>query len=284
VGFLTDLVTQIRADLDRATPDRDALEHAAGAQPPARDLATALSARPGVAVIAEVKRGSPSAGEIRGDADPATQAAAYVRGGAVAVSVLTQPRHFGGSVDDLRAVRIAVGVPVLRKDFIVRSEQVLEARAAGADTVLLIASCLDDGELAALLAAARQLGMEPLVETHGDADLERVLRTDARVVGVNSRNLETLDVDLDAALARVRTLPDDRIVVLESGVATRAHVEAAMAAGASAVLVGEALMRADDPASAVRELLGTVAAGTADEPGADRALTATSPDTAGRTR
>jgi indole-3-glycerol phosphate synthase len=144
---------------------------------------------------------------------------------------------------------------VLRKDFLVLPAQVLEARAAGADSVLLITSCLDDAELHVMLDAARDLGMEPLLETHSDEDLDRALATDAEIVGVNARDLETLRVDTDAALARLRRIPSDRVAVLESGVSTRGHVVAAVDAGASAILVGEALMRAHDPGAAVRHLI-----------------------------
>jgi indole-3-glycerol phosphate synthase len=202
-----------------------------------------------------VKRASPSAGAIAVDVDPVLQAAAYDVGGAAAISVLTEPRHFGGSLDDLGQVRSAVLHPVLRKDFLVDPVQVTEARAVGADSVLLITSCLDDDELAAMLEAARALGMEPLVETHSDEDLERALATDAEIVGVNARDLETLEVDAHAALARLRRVPDDRVALLESGVSTHAHVAAAVDAGASAILVGEALMRAADPGVAIRHLI-----------------------------
>lgn len=258
MGFLTGFVAEVRRELQVRPLDRDALAVAAAAAPPTRNLAWILrgSAREeGVAVIAEVKRASPSAGSIAADADPVLQATAYDVGGAAAISVLTEPRHFGGSLDDLRAVRAAVLHPVLRKDFLVDPSQVLEARAAGADSVLLITSCLDDRELVAMLSAARDLGMEPLVETHSDEDLERALATDAEVVGVNARDLESLQVDVEAALARLRGVPDDRVAVLESGISTRAHVVAAVDAGASAILVGEALMRAADPGATIRHLV-----------------------------
>jgi len=153
-------------------------------------------------------------------------------------------------------VRQAVGVPVLRKDFLIDVDQVLAARAAGADTVLLIVASGDDHALGELLAAARELGMEPLVESHTDDDLERVLATDARIVGVNARDLESLEVDVAAALDRIRRIPADRIAVAESGIRTRDDVARAVDAGASAILVGETLMRAGDPAEAAGALLG----------------------------
>jgi indole-3-glycerol phosphate synthase len=258
MGFLTEFTAQVRAELDANPLDREGLAIEAAAAPEPRNLAWVLrgsAAEDGVAVIAEVKRASPSAGPIAADADPVLQATAYDVGGAAAISVLTESRHFGGSLQDLRDVRAAVLHPVLRKDFLVDPAQVLEARAAGADSVLLITSCLDDAELHVMLGAARHLGMEPLLETHSDEDLERALATDAGIVGVNARDLETLRVDTDAALARLRRIPSDRVAVLESGVSTRSHVVAAVDAGASAILVGEALMRAHDPGAAVRHLI-----------------------------
>jgi indole-3-glycerol phosphate synthase len=259
MGFLTDLLTELRLDLAAHPLDREALTAAADATPPARDVGGVLSAAAatnGVALIAEVKRASPSAGSIAADADPVAQARAYASAGAAVVSVLTEPIHFGGSLDDLRDVRRAVDVPVLRKDFLIDAGQVLAARAAGADTVLLIAASVDDDTLRRLLAASRELGMEPLVESHTDEDLDRVLSTDARIVGVNARDLESLEVDVEAALARIRRIPRDRIGVAESGIRTREDVTRAVDAGASAILVGETLMRAGDPAAAARALLG----------------------------
>jgi indole-3-glycerol phosphate synthase len=255
MGFLTDVVRASRAALAARPLDHEALWARLARIPQARDLAAALAARP-PSVIGEVKRASPSAGTIAKGADPAEQALAYQEGGAAAISVLTEPIHFGGSLADLVDVRAAVSLPVLRKDFLVHPDQVLEARAHGADSVLLITACLDDDELAGMVAASRGLGMEPLVETHSGPDLSRALAADARIVGVNARDLETLDVDLGSALDRLRSVPTDRVAVLESGISSRAHVEDAMAAGASAILVGETLMRAADPAAAIRRLRG----------------------------
>lgn len=259
MGFLTDLVTELRLDLEAHPLDRAALTAQADAMPPARDVAAALSAAAaadGVALIAEVKRASPSAGPIAADADPVVQARAYAAAGAAVVSVLTEPLHFGGSLQDLREVRGSIDAPVLRKDFLIDVAQVLAARAAGADTVLLIAASVDDDALGALIAGARELGMEPVVESHTDEDLDRVLSTDARIVAVNARDLESLDVDVNAALARIRRIPPDRIALAESGIRTRDDVAHAVDAGASAILVGETLMRAGDPAAAARALLG----------------------------
>jgi indole-3-glycerol phosphate synthase len=188
--------------------------------------------------------------------DPVSLARAYEAAGAAAISVLTEPRYFGGSLEDLARVRAAVDVPVLRKDFLVKPAQVLEARAAGADAILVIASATDDPSLASLLGSASELGMGVLLETHGEEDLERALATDQQVVGINARDLESLEVDVPAALQRLRRVPAGRTAVLESGIASRAGAVAAVEAGASAILVGEALMRAPDPSAKVRQLRG----------------------------
>jgi indole-3-glycerol phosphate synthase len=254
MGFLTDLVAEIRRDLDRRPLDDGALLARALAMPPARDFLGALRSHT-LAVIAEVKRASPSAGAIA-VTDPAASARAFAGAGAAAISVLTEPRQFDGSLADLRAARTAVEVPVLRKDFLVHPSQLIEARAAGADAVLLITAAVTPAELAALLATAGDLGLGVLLEVHSDADLEIALTTDAQVIGVNARDLETLEVDPVRARARLRRVPDDRVRVMESGIATRADVSAAVEAGASAILVGEALMRAADPRVKLRELLG----------------------------
>jgi indole-3-glycerol phosphate synthase len=258
MGFLTDHVTAVRRRL-RADPlPHDTLATAAAAAPPARAFEAALrqaAVADGVAVIAEVKRASPSAGTIAPDLDPVAQAIAYANGGAAAISVLTEPEHFGGSLEDLRAVRAATDPPVLRKDFLVHPDQVLESRAAGADAVLVIVATVDDDELAALVGVSRAVGMEPLVETHGDRDLERALASDARVIGVNARDLESLQVDPVAALGRLARIDASRFTVLESGIRTREDVRAATDAGASAILVGETLMRAGDPSATLRALI-----------------------------
>jgi indole-3-glycerol phosphate synthase len=258
MGFLTDFVTERRRALTERPLDHGALSAAAAGAPAARNLAWTLrgyAEEDGVAVIAEVKRASPSAGAIAIDADPVLQATAYDTGGAAVISVLTEPTHFGGAMEDLRSVRAAVEHPVLRKDFLLDPDEILEARAAGADSVLLISSCLSDDDLAAMLAVSRELGMEPLVETHSDADLERALATDAAVIGVNARDLESLVVDVPAALRRLERIGRDRVAVLESGLRSRSDVVAAVRAGASAILVGEALMRAADPGAALQELI-----------------------------
>ncbi|MET0800501.1 MAG: indole-3-glycerol phosphate synthase TrpC [Actinomycetota bacterium] len=255
MGFLTDLVADVRRDLERHPLDDGALLARARARPPARNFVGALRGQ-SPALIAEVKRASPSAGAIAEDADPVAQASAYADAGAAAISVLTEARYFQGSLADLAAVRVAIGVPVLRKDFLVLPSQVIEARAHGADAVLLITAILTDDELAAMLATAGDLAMGALVETHTDLELERAIASSAEVIGVNARDLESLEVDVDRARERLRRIPSGRIAVLESGLSSRADVEAAVEAGASAILVGEALMRAGDPRAAVRELTG----------------------------
>jgi indole-3-glycerol phosphate synthase len=254
MGFLTEITDRIRRDLERVPIDEGALMARVLASPPPRPFEAALrSGTP--SIIAEVKRASPSAGRIA-DPDPVAQARSYAHGGAAAISVLTEPRHFHGSLTDLRAVRTAVPLPVLRKDFLVSPAQVIEARAAGADAVLLIAASLPGRELDAMLAAATDLGMGALVEAHGDDDLDRAVASRASMIGMNARDLETLEVDVPAALDRLSRVPADRLAVFESGIRSRADVEAAAAAGAAAVLVGEALMRSDDPRSMLIELAG----------------------------
>jgi indole-3-glycerol phosphate synthase len=257
MGFLTDLTDEIRHTLAERPLDESRLLARAQARPPARDaLAAIRAADPSPAVIAEVKRASPSAGPIAPDADPAAQARAYVDAGAAVISVLTEPTHFHGSLTDLEAVRLRVGAPILRKDFLVHPAQVIEARAHGADAVLLITASLSQDELVALLTLTRDLGMSALVEAHGDADLDRALETDAELIGVNARDLESLEVDVERAIAGLARVPTDRLAVLESGISSRTDVVAAERAGASAILVGEALMRAGDPGRKLRELLG----------------------------
>jgi indole-3-glycerol phosphate synthase len=255
MGFLTDLNERLRRDLLADPPDASALMARAMARPPAKDLLGALTAsRPGL--IAEVKRASPSAGAIDAAADAVDLARAYAQGGAAAISVLTERTRFDGALADLEAVRLSVDVPVLRKDFLVDPIQVIEARAHGADAVLLITASFTSAELSAMLAVTRELGMTALVETHGQRDLEVALATEARVIGVNARDLESLEVDLERALTQLGTIPNDRVAVMESGIRSREQVVEAVEAGASAILVGEALMRATDPAAKVRELLG----------------------------
>ena len=250
---LDDIIVGVRADLSArmATLPYADLEARAAATPAPQDAAAALRRAPGVALIAEVKRASPSKGSLAPIVDPAALAASYAAGGARAISVLTEQRRFGGSLADLTAVRAAVDVPVLRKDFVVDPYQVVEARAHGADLVLLIVAALDQPTLTGLLAQVHGPGMTALVEVHDAEEARRALDAGARVVGVNTRNLKTLDVDR-STFARVRpVLGDEVVAVAESGVRDVADVRAYVEAGARAVLVGEALVTDGDPRGAV---------------------------------
>jgi indole-3-glycerol phosphate synthase/phosphoribosylanthranilate isomerase len=211
-------------------------------------------AEPGLGAIAEVKRRSPSAGDLRSDADPATLAAQFADAGAAAVSVLVDER-FGGTLDDLRAARAATGVPLLGKGFFSTHEHLRELRQAGADAVLLILRDLDDTTCSRLLGAAAELGMDALVEAHDAHEVERAVRLEAPIIGVNARDLSSFRIDRRAQLELVAQLPDDRLVVAESGIHTRAQGAAAELAGADAILVGSALMQTADPAAKLRELL-----------------------------
>lgn len=209
-----------------------------------------------VAVIAEVKRASPSKGAIAPGLDAAAQAAAYERGGAAAVSVLTEPEQFGGSLDDLAAVTARVGLPAIRKDFIVDAVQLWEARVAGAAAALLIVRALAPDRLAHLADAAREIGLEVLVEIRDEAELARALAVDAQVIGVNNRDLETLVIHRETARTLIPRIPGDRVAVAESGIRGAGDVVAAGEAGADAVLVGSVISAASDPEAAVRALAG----------------------------
>ncbi|HET7474136.1 MAG TPA: tryptophan synthase subunit beta [Candidatus Limnocylindrales bacterium] len=225
---------------------------AAEATPPPRPIVDRLAA-PGLHLIAEIKRSSPSAGAIAAEGDDiVARARAYQAGGAAAISVLCEPHWFGGSVDDLRAVRAAVSVPVLAKEFVVEEIQLPHLRAAGADLVLLLAVLHPAKRLAGLVDRALEIGLEPLVEAHDERELERALATNARLIGINNRDLRTLEVDTERAIRLRRLVPDDRVVVAESGVRDAATVAAWRAVGFDAALVGEALVRAADPAAAAR--------------------------------
>jgi indole-3-glycerol phosphate synthase len=256
-SFLEDVTAARRANAEARAAGgglERAREAAAAAAPP-RDFARALSSD-GLSLIAEIKRASPSAGNIKPDVDVVAQARAYERGGAAAISVLTEPQHFRGSLDDLRSVREAVRLPVLLKDFIGHALQVWEARAAGADAILLIVAALDQGALVELFDLAETLGIGALVETHDADEVVRAVDAGARIIGINTRNLATLDVD-PAVVEKVRaSVPEGVTLVGESGITSRADVEAMLASSVDAVLVGEALMRAPDPEAKVRELLG----------------------------
>jgi indole-3-glycerol phosphate synthase len=221
---------------------------AAGARP--GSFRAALE-RDGIGVIAEFKRRSPSAGELRAGADVAEVAAAYERGGAVALSVLTETPNFGGSLDDLRAARAACGLPVLRKDFVVDEYQLHEARAAGADAVLLIVAALEPAQLGELHSRARALGLDVLVEVHDEAELAVAREAGADIVGVNNRDLRDFSVDVDRTERLLAQMPDGALVVSESGIHSPEQLRRLQARGVAAVLVGERLMRAPDPQAAL---------------------------------
>ncbi|GAA1707153.1 indole-3-glycerol phosphate synthase TrpC [Brachybacterium phenoliresistens] len=248
---LDEIIAGVREDM----AERRARVNDAALRRLAAQVAPALDARASIAgdgttmgLIAEVKRASPSKGELADIADPAQLALAYAGAGAGAISVLTEQRRFRGSLADLDAVRRAVDVPVLRKDFVVDPYQVHEARAHGADLVLLIVAALDDEELRSLYDLVGELGMQSLVETHTEAELERALDLGAEIIGVNARDLKTLDVDLERASGLIAQIPPGPLAIAESAVAGPADVEAYAAAGADAVLVGEALVTGADPA------------------------------------
>ena len=261
LGVLDDLIAGVREDLAarQAELPLAALRDAVAQLPPTRDPMPRFRA-PGLSVIAEVKRASPSKGALADIADPAALAAEYEAGGAAAISVLTERRRFGGTLADLVAVRARVGVPVLRKDFIVTDYQLYEARVAGADLALLIVAALDDDRLAHLLELCRRLMLTPLVEVHTPQEAARAVAAGAPLIGVNNRNLQTLAVELGQFARIAPAIPPDRIKVAESGILTVADVEEVAAAGADVILVGEALVKAGTPRRAVADF---TAAGTA---------------------
>ncbi len=255
--MLSDLVAGAVADASdrRAVRSLAAVEAAAARRAPALDVLTALAPRESVRIIAEVKRASPSRGPLADIADPASLAVSYQTGGASAISVLTEERKFLGSLADLEAVRAAVDVPVLRKDFIADPYQVFEARAAGADLVLLIVAALDQRQLGALHELISELGMTALVETHSADEVERALDVGASVVGVNARNLSTFDLDRDLFGALADRIPSGVIRIAESAVKEPSDVAHYRAAGADVVLVGEALVTGGDPVATLESFL-----------------------------
>lgn len=257
--FLEDMVNYQKAEAARrrlAVPLSE-LRMLAAKQPPPLSLRAALLV-PGTRLIAEVKRASPSRGVIRPNFDPAAIAAAYAKGGAAAISVLTEERFFGGSLDNLLAVRKAVGnkLPLLRKDFIADPYQVYESRAWGADALLLIVAAMSPETLAGLLELSRGLGMDSLVEVHSEAELTIAAKSGARIIGINNRNLKTLNVDINTTRRLMPLVPRDRITVSESGIRTRHDIRAMEKMGVRAVLIGEALMTAPDIGAKMKELLG----------------------------
>lgn len=257
MSVLDEIVVGVREDLAvrQASVGESELRELISARPPALDPMPAFRG-PGLSVIAEVKRRSPSKGDLAAIPDPAALAGAYARGGADAISVLTEQRRFSGSLEDLRAVRAAVETPLLRKDFLVTEYQVLEARAAGADLVLLIVAALDDATLRGLHDLARGLGMTVLVEVHDEAETERAIALGAELVGVNARNLRTLEVDPEVFGRLAGLLPAEVVKVAESGITGTADAARYAAQGADVVLVGEALVKDGDPAAAVAAMRG----------------------------
>jgi len=256
LGALEPIIAGVREDLAVRQADvslkrlKERVQHI----DPALDPWPVLSG-PGVSVIAEVKRSSPSKGALAEIADPAALAAEYEAGGAAAISVLTEGRRFGGSLDDLVRVRLAVNVPVLRKDFIVTAYQLFEARAAGADLALLIVAALTDHQLVSLIERAESIGLTPLVEVHTSDEITRAVRAGARVIGVNARNLRTLEVDPTTFARLAPEIPAGIVRIAESGVRGPRDVIDLARAGADVVLVGEALVTGRDPRSGVADMV-----------------------------
>ncbi len=257
---MTDILTRIVASKEAALSDlrsrEGELRDAAARAGAARDFRGALGASDSVAVMAEVKRRSPGAGPIRPELDPTDLAVDYEAGGAGAVSVLTDTEYFGGSLEDLAHVRERVGLPVLRKDFIIDPVQVWEARAHGADAILLIVRILDDRRIVALRELAESLGMDVLVEAHDAPEVQRALDSGARILGVNNRDLGSFTTTLDVTMALVDRVPDEVVLVSESGIRTVSDVRMLGEVGVDAVLVGESILRQKDPRAAVAALAG----------------------------
>jgi indole-3-glycerol phosphate synthase len=252
---LEQLVGAAREGVDRRKQSVpiDSLRESIGTLSGSRPFSEAL-VRPGLSLIAEFKRRSPSAGDIAGSASVIDVCQAYERGGAAALSVLTDEAHFGGTLDDLRQARAACGLPILRKDFIVDPYQLYEAAVNGADAVLLIVAALGDDNLRHLYEESRLLDLDCLVEVHDEEQLERALAIDADVIGINNRNLADLTVDLETTAELMTDVPAGKTVVAESGYDTREQIEELERIGCDAVLIGETLMRSGDPEGAVREL------------------------------
>ena len=256
MSVLNEILDGVRADLAARQQDvtLDHLKEMAGRAPSPKDAMAVLKGED-VAVIAEVKRASPSKGAMAAIADPAALAADYEAGGASVISVLTEQRRFGGSLADLAAVRAAVGVPVLRKDFVVSSYQLWEARAHGADMILLIVAALEQNALVSLVERAVSIGLIPLVEVHADEELDRALEAGAKIIGVNARDLATLEVDRTVFARLAPQIPDGILKIAESGIRGPHDLLAYAASGADAVLVGESLVTGKDPRSAVADLV-----------------------------
>lgn len=254
MSVLDSIIEGVREDLAARRMPLGQLQEMLEVAPAVRDCLQVLST-PDISVIAEVKRSSPSKGALANIEDPAALAREYMEAGAAVISVLTEQRRFGGSLADLDAVRAAVDLPILRKDFMVDEYQFLEARAHGADLVLLIVAALSKNQLEDYFLLSKELGMRALIEVHTMDELERALEINPEIVGVNSRNLKTLEVDAKAFAQLIPAIPSQVARVAESGISTRADVEFAHSYGATAILVGEALVRSGDPYVAMNQLL-----------------------------
>jgi len=257
VGILEQLISAAGQSVDRRRQQvpLEKLEADLGLRDKDRPFREALT-RPGMSLICEFKRRSPSAGDIASGTDLATQVKAYEQGGAAALSVLTDEVHFGGSLEDLATARESCGLPIIRKDFIVDRYQLLEAAVGGADAVLLIVAVLDDERLRAFQAEAWELDLDCLVEVHDERELDRALEADAEVIGINNRNLDTGVVDVQTTYDLITDVPAGKTVVSESGISTREELVELERVGVDAALIGESLMRSDDPSVKVRELGG----------------------------
>lgn len=260
--FLDRILATKRDEVRRLRARAREIEALAADAAPPRDFAGALGSAPGLAVIAELKRRSPSKGDLAPDLDPAATARTYAAGGASALSVLTDREWFGGSLDDLVSARDACDLPVLRKDFVIDPLQVTEARAVGADAVLLIVTALSDTQLGDLSGVAADHALTALVEVHDAGELDRALGAGCEVLGVNSRDLTTFEEDLETTRHLATAIPDGVLAVAESAIRTVDDAATVAGAGYRAALVGEALVRADDPAALVARLAGVVPAGT----------------------
>jgi len=255
VSVLDSIIEGVREDLAARRLPLSQLHEQLSQAPQVIDAHSRLLAEP-MTVIAEVKRSSPSKGLLAAISDPRQLAAQYQEAGAAVVSVLTEQRRFGGTLADLVAVRSEIDIPILRKDFMVDEYQFLEARAAGADIVLLIVAALSKNQLKDYYDLATELGMAVLVETHTHQEIEDAMEIEPGIIGVNARNLKTLEIDLNAFAQLIPEIPSSIIRVAESGISARSEVEIAQGAGAQAILVGETLVKSGDPRAAIDQLLG----------------------------
>ena len=253
-GILAEIVEKKRGEVSALRPQANRLEAAVSNSPVVRDFLSGITSSKHVSLIAECKRRSPGAGLIRPNLELDTVSRSYEEGGAAALSVLTDAPYFGGSLEDLRVVRETTSLPILRKDFTLDPLQILEARVAGADAVLLIVRILDDEVLQRLIAEAEALGMAALVEVHDELELKRALEVGAGIIGINNRDLATFTTDLDTTIRLLEGVPEDIFVVSESGIRVLEDVNRLGCAGVDAVLVGESLLRASDPGAAAQEL------------------------------